>query len=92
MDFAGVTIGPSVLVDVATAGVGCGLLGCDFLLNLRDFKSEALVLGNGIAVCFDDESIGVWVVIAVLEGVVFVGLCFWFTAEVLGVPEMRRFF
>ena len=36
--------------------------------------------------------VDVWAVIAVLEGVSFGGLCFWFTAVVSEVPFMRRFF
>jgi len=78
--------------------VECGLPGCDFLLNLRDFKSEALVLGNWVAGCFDGEAeegpvvgVEVWVVVAVLEGVSFGGLCFWFVG-VSWVLVVRCFF
>ena len=45
-DFFGVATGPCLFADVAVVGEGGGLLGCDFLLNLRDFKSEAWVLGS----------------------------------------------
>jgi len=41
-DFVGVAVGLGFVI----VGVGGGLLGCAFLLNLRDFKSEALVFGN----------------------------------------------
>lgn len=91
-----VEIGLGFLVGVVAARIGDGLLGCDFLLNLRDFKSEALVLGNctfeggaeeGPAVGLDAG-----VVVAVLEGVSSEGLCFWLTAGVSEVPVMRRFF
>lgn len=87
-----------VLSDGATMGVEGGLFGCD-LLNLRDFRSEALVLGNCAAVCFDDEAEGgpvvdvnVWVGFASVGEFSFVGLCFWFAAVVPGVPLRRRFF
>ena len=73
-------------------------LGCD-LLNLRDFRSEALVLGNCTTVCFDDEAkeepvvdVDVWVAFAFVREFSFVGLCFWFTVEVPGVQLRRRFF
>ena len=82
LDFVGVVIGAGVLEDVVTAEVGGGLLGCGFLLNLRDFKSEALVLGNCAAVCFDNEA----------KGFSLVSLRFWFTAGVSGMPLIRRFF
>lgn len=87
-----------MLRDGATVGVEGGLLGCD-LLNLRDFRSEALVLGNCAAVCFDGEAeVGPAVDVDVLVGFAsvrefsFVGLCFWFAAAVPGVPLRRRFF
>ena len=96
-DFFGVVIGPSVLGDVAVVGVEGGLLGCGFLINLRDFKSEALVLG--IATCFDDEGregptvvTGVRIEIAGLERVSFGGLFPWFAAAASEVPVTRRFF
>ena len=41
---------------VAIVGVEGGLLDWGFLLNLRDFRSETLVLGSCTAVCFDDEA------------------------------------
>ena len=73
-------------------------LGCD-LLNLRAFRSEALVLGNCTTACFDDEAeegpvvdVDVWVAFAFVRVFSFVGLCFWFTAEVPGVQLRRRFF
>ena len=92
-------IGPSVLVlgDVVVVGVAGGLLDCGFLLNLRDFKSEALVLG--ITACFGGKA-GEGLVVAAdvrieitgLEGVSFEGLCPWFIAEASEVPVVRRFF
>ena len=93
-DFVGVEIG----LGFTAAGLEGSLQGCDFLLNLRDFKSEALVLGSWVAWCFDGEAevgpvagVGVWAVVAVLEGVSFRGLCFWFVG-VSGVPVVRCFF
>lgn len=44
--------------DITDARAEGGLLGRDTFLNLRDFKSEALVLGNRTALCFDDEAEG----------------------------------
>jgi len=91
-------VGVAICLGFTTAGAEGGLPGCDFLLNLRDFKSEALVLGNWVAWCFDGEVEGgpvvgveVWVVVAVLEGISFEGLCFWFVG-VSGVPVVRCFF
>jgi len=82
-DFTGVVMGLGMFVDVAVARTGGGPLGRDFLLNLRHFRSEALVLGNDTVGCFDDkEGVGpmvgvdVWVTFAVLEGASFVDLCF----------------
>jgi len=93
-DFVGVTIG----LGFVTAGVEGSLPSGGFLLNLRHFKSEELVLGNWVAACFDGEAeegpvvdVEVWVVDAVLEGASLGGLCFWFVG-VEGVPDMRRFF
>ena len=78
-DFVGVTI----ILGVVNVGVEGVLPGCDFLLNLRDFKSEALVVGNWGAACFDGEAeegpgvgVDVWTAIAVVEGDSFGGLCF----------------
>lgn len=94
-DFVGVAISFAVSEDVAIVGVGGGLLGCD-LLNLRDFKSEALVLGNCAVVCFGGEAeepaVDVWVTFNFVGRFSFVGLCFWFIAEDQGVPLRRRFF
>ena len=97
-DFVGVVIGFSVLGDDAIVSAEGGLLGCD-LLNLRDFRSEALVLGNCTAVCFDDEAeegpvvdVDVWVAFTFAREFSFVVLSFWFTAAVPGVPLRRRFF
>ena len=94
-DLVGVATG----LGVALVGVEGGLPGCDFLLNLRHFKSEALVLGNCDAVCFVGEAEegpgvdeDVWVAIAVLAGVSFGGLCFWPIVGVSEAPLMRRFF
>jgi hypothetical protein len=91
-------IGFGVLGDVAIARTDGGSLGCD-LLNLRDFRSEALVLGNCAAVCFDDGAkegavvdVDAWVPSVFVREFSFGGLCFWFTAEVPGVPLRRRFF
>ena len=54
-DFVGVAASFGALEEyVAIAGVRGG----GFLLNLRHFKSEALVLGNCTAVCFEDEATG----------------------------------
>lgn len=93
-DFVGVAIG----LGFTTVGLEGGLPGCDFLLNLRHFKSEALVLGNWVAACFNGEAEEgpmvceeLWATVVVLEGVSFGGLCFWFVG-VSGMPEMRRFF
>jgi hypothetical protein len=65
------------------------------LLNLRYFKSEALVFGNCAASCFEDEAEGgpvadegVWVVPAVSPGFSFVNL---FLDEAPEAPLMRRF-
>lgn len=44
--------------DVANAEAGGGLLGFEVLLNLRDFKSEALVFGNCLALCFGEVGEG----------------------------------
>ena len=72
--------------------------GCDFLLNLRHLKSEALVLGNGTPGSFDGEAeegtmvgVEVWAVVEVLEGVPFEDLCFWFVGQ-SEVPVVRCFF
>lgn len=80
---------------IADAGVEGDLLGCDTLLNLRDFKSKALVLGSGTALDFDGEAEGApevgvdtRAVFASTAGVSFVNLFF---NEVLGAPLMRRF-
>jgi len=88
-----------VLKDVASTGMGGGSLGCGFFLNLRDFKSEALVLGNCTAVCFDDETEGgvvagvdVWAALALFQGFSFVNLYSRFTAGAPEAPLMRRFF
>lgn len=89
-DFVGVVIGFCVLGD--------GAIGCD-LLNLRDFRSEALILGNCVAVYFDDEAgegpvvdVDVWVAFAFVREFSFMGFSFWFTAEIPGVQLRRRFF
>ena len=99
LDFVGVAIGLGMLEGVASAEVGSRSLGCGFFLNLRDFKSEAMVLGNCTAVCFDDEAEGrtvadvdVWAAFALFHMFSFVGLCFWFTAGAPEAPLMRRFF
>lgn len=52
-DFAGAL----ALEGTINAGAESGF-GCDTLLNLRDFKSEAFVLGNWVVLCFDDEAEG----------------------------------
>lgn len=83
----GVTISFGVLGNVDVAAVEGGLLGCDFFVNLRDFRSEALVLGNSTAARFDDEA---------EEGpaadVVDVWVAFTFVRGVSEAPLMRRFF
>ena len=96
LDFVGVAIDFCKLEGVVIMGVGGCLPGCDFRLNLRDFRSEALVLGNCTAACFDDEAeeesvadaVDVWVAFAVVRGFSFVKLCLW----VSEVPLRRRFF
>lgn len=95
-DFVGVAIDFCALGDVFIVGVGGCLPDCDFRLNLRDFRSEALVLGNCTAACFDDEAEGgsvvdvvdAWVAFAIVRGFLFVKLCLW----VSEVPLRRRFF
>lgn len=100
-DFTGVATSFGALEeDVVIAGVSGGPLGSGFLLNLRDFKSEALVLGNCTAAYFEDEATGetvsgaagVWASLASARGFSFTGLCFRFVAEVPGMALRRRFF
>lgn len=85
-----------MLEDVANAGAESALLDCEVLLNLRDFRSEALVLGNGTILCLDDEAEGgyvvdvdVWVALALAAGFSFVSLFF---NEAPDAQLMRRFF
>lgn len=58
MDDLSDLVGTLVLKDIIEAGVEGDFPNCDTLLNLRDFKSEALVLGNWTPLHFDDEAEG----------------------------------
>lgn len=84
--------------DVVIAGVRGNLLGSGFLLNLRDFRSEALVLGNCTTVCFKATAelvasvSGVWVSLTFTRGFSFTGPRLRFAAEVPGITLRRRFF
>ena len=51
-------VGALTLEDVANTGVEGGSLGCEFLENLRDFKSEALVVGHCATLFLDAEAEG----------------------------------
>jgi len=84
-----------VLEDVAEAGVEGGLLGCDTLLNLRDFRSEALVLGNCTVLRPNDEAeertvvdLDAWATFASTAGFFFADLLF---SRLLEAPLIRRF-
>ena len=95
MNGRAVFVGALMLGDVAESGEENGLPGCDTLLNLSDFKSEALVLGNCSALRFGNRAEGrpvvdvdAWALFVSVAGVSFVGLFFDKVPEVL---LMRRF-
>lgn len=69
--------GVLMLGDAAGAGVEGGLLTRDTLLNLRDFRSEALVWGNCAVLCFGDVAeVDAWAVFVLIAGASLVGLFF----------------
>ena len=80
------------LEDVTDGGAEGDTLDCETLLNLSDFKSEALVFGSCTTVRFEDEAEGkqavdvdAW---AEFAGVSFVSLFF---KDLLEATLMRRF-
>lgn len=85
-------LGALVLENFVEVGVGGD---CVTLLNLRDFRSEARVLGNCTTLRFVNEAEGkpvmgvdAWVEFALIAWVSFTGLFF---NEVPDAPLMRRF-